>query len=152
MNVNYAIPFVDAAIITFSRELNADLKRHSLIAKNSPLPSLPISIVIGVTGMVKGQIVYSLDNNTATSITRCMIPHKLLNELPKYVNSAISELANIITGQAGIKLADCGLSIEITPPSVLMGNISMDFLTIPTLCLNMISIFGSMEINIALTA
>jgi chemotaxis protein CheX len=81
-----------------------------------------------------------------------MLPDKLPAELKKLTNSAVSELANIITGQASIALAGENDRIDITPPAVFLGGAaSIDFLSLQTICLSFISEIGSLEINIALT-
>jgi chemotaxis protein CheX len=113
---------------------------------------MPICIVIGITGAIRGQVVYSMDTNFAFSVTKAMIPNKLPTELRKLTNSAVSEVANMITGQASIALAGEDRIIHLTPPAVLTGSdMKVDFLAIPTICLSMISEIGSMEINIAFT-
>ncbi|MDF1567163.1 MAG: chemotaxis protein CheX [Spirochaetaceae bacterium] len=50
-------------------------------------------------------MVYSVDSNFAEKVARAMLPNKLPAEVKKMVKSAISEIANMITGQASIALA-----------------------------------------------
>lgn len=152
MKAEYANPFIRSAIKVFEKEVRIKLTRKDLIKKKSAHPSFPVSIIIGITGPIKGQVVYSMDSNFAFNVTKAMIPNKLPAEIKKLVNSAISELANIITGQASIDLAGEDMAISITPPAVFSGEgIRVDFLNIPTICLSFISEYGVMEINIALT-
>jgi len=152
MKVEYANPFVTAAVQTFQKEIGVRLSRKDLKLKDSPVPSQSISIIIGVTGVVRGQVVLSLDENVALAVAKAMIPGKVPAELKKLVNSAVSELANIITGQASILLAGDHGKIDITPPAIVMGPaLRMDFLNIQTICLSFLSEIGSLELNIALT-
>jgi len=152
MKVEYANPFVQAAVETFQKEVGVRLSRKDLKVKNSPVPSQAVSIIIGVTGAVRGQVVLSLDENVAMAVTKAMLPGKLPAELKKLINSAVSELANIITGQASILLAGDHGKIDITPPAIVMGGgLSMDFLNLQTICLTFLSEVGSLELNIALT-
>lgn len=152
MKAEYANVFIRSATGVFNSEIGVALSRKSLTKKSAPVPSLPICIVIGITGAIRGQVVYSMDSNFAYSVTKAMIPNKLPNELRKLTNSAVSEVANMITGQASIALAGEDRIIHLTPPAVLTGNdMKVDFLAIPTICLSMISEIGSMEINIAFT-
>ena len=153
MKAEYANPFITAAVKTFKKELGINLNRNSINVKKSPVPSKDISIVIGVTGLVKGQVVYSMDENVAISVAKTMLPGRLPAELKKFTNSSISELANIITGQASIILAGENDRIDITPPAVFTGGAAsfIDFLSLQTISLSFISEIGSLEINIALT-
>jgi chemotaxis protein CheX len=151
MKAEYANPFITAAVSTFKKELGVGLNRHAMNVKTSPVPSKDISIIIGVTGMVRGQVVYSMDDNVAMAVTKAMLPGKLPAEQKKLMNSAVSELANIITGQASIILAGETSKIDITPPAVFAGgSASIDFLSLQTICLSFLSEIGSLEINIAL--
>ena len=152
MRVEFANPFVTAAVQTFQKEIGVRLSRKELKLKDSPVPSQAISIIIGVTGAVRGQVVLSLDENVAMAVTKAMLPGKLPVELKKLINSAVSELANIITGQASILLAGDHGKIEITPPAIITGGaLKMDFLNLQTICLSFLSEIGTLELNIALT-
>ena len=58
MKAEYANPFIRGAISVFEKELHIKLTRKDLKKKEAPLPSFPVSIIIGVTGPIKGQVVY----------------------------------------------------------------------------------------------
>ena len=150
MKAAYANVFIKSAMTVFRREIKVNMSRQSLSRKSAPVPSLPMSIVIGVTGAIRGQVVYSMDTNFAYSVAKAMIPNRLPTELRKLTSSAVSELANMITGQASIAMAGEDKLIHLTPPAVFTGTgMTVDFLSIPTICLSLISEIGSMEINIA---
>lgn len=152
MKAEYANVFVRGATTVFTQEVGVNLSRTGLTRKSAPVPNLPISIVIGITGGIRGQVVYSMDQTFAYAVTKAMIPNKLPSELKKLTNSAVSEIANMITGQASIALAGENDLIHLTPPAVFSGSgMTVDFLSIPTLCLSFISEIGSLEINIAFT-
>lgn len=152
MKAEYANPFIRSATTVFEKEIGISLSRKELVKLDSPQPSLPISIVIGVTGPIRGQVVYSVDENFAEKVAKAMLPNKLPAEVRKMINSAISEIANMITGQASIALAGENDKIDITPPAVFSGpGMRIDFLSIPTVSLKFLSEIGALEINIALT-
>jgi len=152
MKAEYANPFVMAAVQTFQKEIGVKLQRKDLKLKDSPVPSQGVSVIIGVTGSVRGQVVLSLDDNVAMAVARAMLPGKVPAELKKLVNSAVSELANIITGQASILMAGDTGKIDITPPTIIMGPaLRMDFLSLQTIALTFLSEIGQFELNIALT-
>lgn len=152
MKAEYANPFITSAVRVFQKEIGIDLSRKSLSKKTSPMPSQNVSIIIGVTGPLRGQVVYSMDENFAKAVCRAMLPGKLPAELNKLTHSAVSELANMITGMASIELAGEDSLINITPPTVFSGPaLRIDFLNLPTISLGFLSQMGSMEINIALT-
>ena len=151
MKAEYANIFIRSAVEVFQKEVNVRLTRHDLAKKDSPMSDLPVCIILGITGAVRGQVVYAMDQGFAYSVARAMLPNRLPAEVKKMVNSAVSEIANIITGQATIALAGESDKLHLTPPAVIRaGNVSVDFLDIPTISLGLISEIGLMEINIAL--
>ena len=151
MKAEYTNPFIRGAVRTFQKELNLTLNRKSIEKKGSTVPSMPVSIIIGVTGPVRGQVVYSLDRDFAYQVAKHMMPGKLPVEVKKMVNSAVAEMANIITGQASIDLAGENRLIDLTPPAVISGtDLRVDFIKIPTVSISFISEYGELEINIAL--
>jgi len=152
MKAEYANIFIRSAVEVFQKEVSVHLSRKDLAKKSSPMPTLPVSIIVGITGFLRGQVVYAMDQNFAFSVAKALLPNKLPAEVRRLANSAVSEIANMITGQASIALAGESETIDLTPPAVLMAsNLSMDFLDIPTIALSLISEIGVLEINIALT-
>lgn len=150
MKAEYANIFVRSAVHVFQKELGISLTRNSLHKKNAPIPSLPVAIVLGITGFLRGQVVYSIDTDFALDIAHVMVPNKLPSELKTLMNSAVGEIANMVTGQASIALAGSDNIINLTPPAVFSGrDMMVDFLAIPTVCLQMLSQMGVLEINIA---
>lgn len=151
MKAEFANPFIRAATEVVASEVKVKLSRKDLKLKSSPSPSLPTFIIIGVTGHVQGQVVYAMDANFSYEVSKAMLPGRLPAELKRMEHSAISELANMITGKASIELAGESHKINITPPAVFTGaDIKMDFLSLPTIALSFISSAGVMEVNIAL--
>jgi len=151
MKAEYVNIFINSAVSVFQKELKIHLSRKDLSKKKSPVPSLSISIFFGITGSLSGQIVYSMDENFAYEVSHAMLPNKLPVDVKKMQNSAVSEIANIITGQATIALAGETNRINLTPPAVITASdLVLDFLEIPTIALTLISEIGELEINIAL--
>ncbi|MFW5689657.1 MAG: chemotaxis protein CheX, partial [Spirochaetota bacterium] len=133
MKAEYANVFISGATKVFEQEIGVHLSRNGLTKKSAPVPSLPIAIVIGITGSIRGQVVYSMDSGFAYAVTKAMIPNKLPQELRRLTSSAVSEIANMITGQASIALAGDDRLIHLTPPAVFTGtDIVLNFITIPT--------------------
>lgn len=151
MNADIANIFVRAAVYVFEKEVGVTMKRHSLVKKNTPIPGLPISIILGVTGSLRGQVVYSMGRDSATDITRSMVSTHLPSRIAQLVNSAVGEIANMITGRATIELAGRNEALLLTPPAVFIGeDLWLDFLKAPTVSLRLESSIGVLEINIAL--
>ena len=81
MRAEFANPFIKAAVDVFDKEAGIKLSRRDLKLSSSAAPSLPVAIILGATGAVKGQVVYSMDESFAFELTKKMLPGKLPAEL-----------------------------------------------------------------------
>ncbi len=79
-----------------------------------------ITILIEVTGKLRGQILYIMDQKFALELASMMIGIPI-SEMDELGMSAISEIGNIITGSSMTKLSELGFYCETTIPSVILG-------------------------------
>ncbi len=149
----YTGDFVRSAETIFEEEAHLYLKRKNIEKKNELKPTQPIIIVIGVSGSVNGQVVFSMDRDFAYLVTEAMMGNRNPNEVRQMVNSTICEIANMITGRATIEWAgDDGL-ITITPPTIFIDSGKRtEFHHIPTVSLNFASEIGALKIDLSLQA
>jgi chemotaxis protein CheX len=153
MNINaeYVNPFLEAASAVFKSILNVDLRRGKLIIKESPIPSMNVSIIIGITGGVTGEVVYSMEFNMVQKIAGILAPGLSEEQLQSEYKDIVGELANMITGNAMNLFATTGKQIEITTPTVVEGKEgSITMIKQTTLGINLYSPMGQLEMNIAL--
>lgn len=90
-------------------------------------PSIPLQAVnvqIGVTGALIGHVNFGMDLQTALGIAGAMMM-ETISELDEMAISALSELANMISGNARTYLQQLVGFADITPPTVLMGETIM---------------------------
>ncbi len=79
-----------------------------------------ITIVINVIGKVNGNVLYMMNKKFGLELASNMIGMPIL-DLEEFGISALSEVANIITGNAMTKLSDQGNYCEATPPQIIIG-------------------------------
>lgn len=77
-------------------------------------------IRLGLVGALQGEVLLNIDHSTAIEIVSKMVmmPVETIDELGQ---SAISELGNMIAGNAATVFANKGILIDITPPSYSVG-------------------------------
>ena len=121
MNVNYINPFLEAAIAIVKDACQVELKIGKPYAKMVELTEGTVVILIGVTGEMRGQVVLSIDEKKACEIASRMMMGMPVPELDDMAISAISELGNMIMGNAATILSTKGIGIDITPPTVCLG-------------------------------
>ena len=121
MNVEYINPFIEASQSVLMMMTGAKPELGQVCLRKSPFEGNNIAVIVGLTGKIRGQVVISLSINTALSVASSMMCGMLVTELDDISKSAISELANMIMGNTATILASRGIGIEITPPSLLIG-------------------------------
>ncbi|MCL4541481.1 MAG: chemotaxis protein CheX [Chloroflexi bacterium] len=152
MKVEFINPFIGAAVEVLVQETGADVERGTISLQKSCYTSQEVTAMIGVTGEVRGIVLYSLSEQTAKALVSEMMGQRfiLFDELAQ---SGIGELGNVITGRASSKLADAGYSSTITPPSLIVGRGTMiSTLDIERLVVPLTMPQGTIEIHVALRA
>ncbi|NLO38798.1 MAG: chemotaxis protein CheX [Ruminiclostridium sp.] len=121
MNVEYINPFIEASQQVFQMMTGIKPALGKVYLKNSPYESDAIAGIVGLTGKMRGQVIITLSIDTAKSVASSMMGGMPVEAMDEIANSAISELGNMIMGNTATILANKGIGIEITPPSLLTG-------------------------------
>ena len=108
MKIEYINPFLVAGTSVLSDMCGLKLTAGKPYVKTTSFDSDYIVISLGVTGQIAGQVASKM----------CMMPITALDELSL---SALSELGNMILGNAATVLSTKGVFIDITPPSIIQG-------------------------------
>lgn len=149
MRVEYINPFVESAFNVLREVLHSDVQRGELYLKAASQPILGVVTVIGLAGDVEGRVLFDMDPSTALAIASTMNGERLssLDELGK---ATITELANMITGQAVTKLFDLGFQFDLTPPAIFTGeNMNVTNTGVEALIVPIDTGMGELEINVA---
>lgn len=84
------------------------------------IPLQAVNVQVGITGDLTGHVNFGMDDATARGIAGIMMMEEVA-ALDEMAISALSELANMISGNARTYLNQLCSFSDITPPSVLMG-------------------------------
>lgn len=150
MKVEYIEPFVSAAVSILTSELEIDVERGKLRADGSYFTTKEVSVLIGITGEVEGNVVYGVHRSVAMDIAGKMMgqPQKSFDDMCK---SAIAELGNIISGHAATILEKNKIACAISPPSLIIGKgTRIQTAGIPRLVIPLDIEFGEIEIGVSL--
>ncbi len=152
MNVDHINPFIQASRTVMKTVANIDVTLGKVYLKTSPYSSDTVVVVVGLMGALRGQVLFSMDKPVALQIASAMMMGMTITELDEMSKSAIAESANMILGNAATLLYNNGVKIEITPPSLMMGdNIQISTPNMKTLCIPLLlSTGGKIELDIAL--
>ena len=123
MNAEHINPFLMATTQMLKDICGFETKIGKPSVKEAAFHDDTVITMIGETGEMKGQVMLALPKHPACDIASkmCMMPIEELDEISK---SAICELTNMIMGNAATIFSTKGIGIDITPPTMCMGNVS----------------------------
>lgn len=154
MRVEYINPFVEAANNVLKEVLECEVARGELYLKSTAAPVLGVAAIIGLAGDVEGRVLLDMNRGTAISVANAMLkdmemePIESLNEMGR---ATITELANMITGQAVTKLHNLGFKFDLTPPALVTGdNMEISNANVEALIVPIDIPQGKIEINVAI--
>lgn len=78
-----------------------------------------LTIAIGVTGDLTGDVRYIFPKESILQMVRIMTGGMDVDEVDDFVTSAIGEISNIISGKALIALSEKNVSCDILPPQII---------------------------------
>ena len=151
INAQHVNPFVEAAMKVVNQITGIEVRRGHLSYKARVEPSFGVSIIIGIYGFLTGQIVYSLDGKLADKLVDKLLEGKSPQQKKIMFLDSLGEVANMITGNA-TALLNQGRdeTLNITTPAIAAGdNLSVHLIPKPALVLGLITIYGPIEISVA---
>lgn len=151
MDAKFINPFL-MALKNILESYNIEgIKRGDIKKKESMNVNMDVTAVVGLIGGVRGNVAYSLSQETAKNIVSAMMMGAPVSELDGMARSAIGELSNMVTGTASGMLAGDGAMVDITPPSIIFGkDVYLIISSIETITVDMDTPYGKIEVNIGL--
>jgi len=129
MKVEFINPFLSSLGEVLEQIVSLKCTPGKLELLASPTESPGVTILVGVTGDLKGQIYYNFSHQMALDFARAMMMGMEVEEFDELAKSAVGEMANITMGNVATKLSEAGFTVDLTPPSIFVGG---DRLTITT--------------------
>ncbi|KRQ86360.1 CheY-P phosphatase CheX [Caloramator mitchellensis] len=149
MNVEYINPFLESCKSVLQQLGNITFEPGKLFLKHGMQDTQEVVITIGVAKDVQGNFIMNIDKETALKIASVMMGGYPCTELDELSTSAVSELSNMIAGNASTHFFEKGKSIDITPPLVHVGEKAKINYALPTVCVPLkLSIGGTIEMDL----
>lgn len=152
MKAEYINPFLESANIVLHQVVNVKPTTGKLGIKDVKFVENHIWIQIGVSGQMSGDVVFGLHETVALRLVSAMMGGFAVTEMDEMGKSAISELGNMISGNASTILFNHGVKVDITPPKLIESAEIAGFqprkaLTIPL----MMDDIGQLDIQVLIT-
>ncbi len=151
IKAEYVNPFLEAAALVFKDMLGVELTRGRTAIKENPNPTNEIAIILGITGKVTGQVVYSMNLETALKIVDKLMPGMDKETLMNEYKDVLGEVGNMITGNAINIFLKNHEDLDVTVPQVVdtREKALTELKKNVTIGLNLYSQMGMLEVNIA---
>ncbi len=145
-------PFLESAKVVIEQLIQIRPSTGVISVKNIRFVEEYIWIHIGMNGQMKGDIIFGLSEDVALKMISAMMGGYAISEIDEMGRSAISELGNMISGNASTILFNQGMAVDITPPRIVEwaqseGFASTKALTVPLL----IDGIGELDIQVLVT-
>lgn len=149
VNAQLSKPFIAATYDFLTMELGVETTQAPVSESSTRGTSQELNILVGITGMIAGQVIYSMSAGTAKAIAGIMLGQEV-KPLDRNAQSALCELGNMITGMATSRLDMRYMEVSLTPPSLIAGNnIYISVLKMGYVYTSFTSEIGNLDVTIA---
>lgn len=121
VSVEHINPFLMSAEQILAQVCGIQTKIGPLSKDNLCIDGEPMFIMLGVTGEMTGQVCIVFDTEIGKDIASRMMMGMPVPEIDDMAKSALSELGNMIMGNAATLLSNSQIRIDITPPTLGTG-------------------------------
>ena len=118
MDAKLVNPFIDA-IVSVMPMLGLPVpQRADMGVKSKMATSLGVTVLVGFTKQIRGNIAYNMTEDTAKYIASSMMMGMPVETFDDMAQSAISEMSNMLTANAATSLAGMGYDVDISTPNL----------------------------------
>lgn len=148
MKAEYVNSFYKATQDVFNLMLDLDVERGNIKVVEGLVSSRNANVVLGVTGDLKGSILFSFNKDMTLEMVRIMSGLEM-KTIDNFVSSALGEVANIIGGNALTNLTCYNYICDLVPPQVIIGEYkSLSMANKKALLIPLRTDIGEFDINI----
>ena len=121
MDARFINPIIDAFRTILPQLGLSDIQRGNIRMGINSVEILGVTVIIGMTKDIRGNVAYNLSETTAMAIASTMMGGMPVSQFDDLPQSAISELVNMVTANAAIQFEQMGIQVDISPPSLVVG-------------------------------
>ena len=128
MDASYINPFVQGAQRVFASVCQETPVLGKVFVKQHPYAVATVSVAVDIHGAFEGEVVYNMPEETGMFIVSRMMMGMPVDSLEDdMAKSAVSELANIISGNVATIFAGKEIVVDIKPPQLRFRASTGDF-------------------------
>ena len=133
MNAEYVNPFIQGSQRVIEQVCGKRPGLGKVLLRRPPHDSFPVCISISIIGDLKGNAIYTMPPATGLFIASKMMMSEI-KELDFMSQSALCELANMISGNVATIFSEKEIKVDIGPPEYFADsfpNVNSNVVTIP---------------------
>ena len=145
--------FLSSIESTFTKVFQCEVSRGQIYLLRDKMSEDKVAVITGVVGNNHtGMVAYRMHNKTAQRMIGFLDPESDGDFSNRFITyEGLGEVVNIISGNTMSMFSQNDISINITTPSIIAGNtFELFLLNQTTLSADMLSPFGTLEINLAI--
>lgn len=151
MDAALATPFIKAFFELLPKMGFQQVKRGNLRVTEKMTASLDVLAVVGLSQKLRGNVAYAMSQETAKKFASVMMMGMPVDQLDEMAQSAISEASNMLTANAAMTLEAQGLSVNISPPTLVIGQgVKVRISSVKSLVVEIITDAGVVEVILGL--
>lgn len=127
MNAAYINPFIQGAQLVFSTLCNESPALGQVFIKKAPYTPLQVTVAVSIIGDIVGEVVYNMKESDGCFVASKMMFGMPVMALDEMSQSAVSELANMISGNVATIFAGKGIKIDISTPRFMQNATAAHF-------------------------
>ena len=121
MDAKLINPFIDAFHTIMPQIGFTEVKRSNISLKDKTATSKGVTVLVGLTKELGGNVAYNMSEETAKFVASTMMMGMPVETFDEMAQSAISEMSNMLTANAATNLTGLGLDVDISTPSLSIG-------------------------------
>ncbi len=119
-------PFLMSTRQVMQQVCNIEVQFGKIDKTDFKIDGNPMLIMLGITGELCGQACFVLTVDIAKKIASRMMMGMPVESFDEMARSAISELGNMVMGNAATILSNSNVLIDITPPTIITGTTTIE--------------------------
>ena len=151
MDARMFSPFIDTFFQVLPGLGIKKVERGKLSLKENLAATRDVTALIGLSQGIQGNIAITMDEATAKKIASIMMMGRPVETLDDMAQSAIAEMANMLSSNAMTIIGQNGFTMKVSPPTLITGEkVSCIVSQVKSLNVEIYTEAGLIEINIAL--
>lgn len=120
-NIAVAKTFIAATVNVLSTMANVTPVAGKPFVKANMIALGDVTAVVGITGQMKGSIAVTFPKAAAIAVVRGMLGDDI-QDIISDTKDTVGEICNMISGQARANLAEAGMTLQGSTPTIVFGD------------------------------